>query len=124
MRHVDKRNAGGSSLPQVEYTLSLPYTGSLQPSALRYPVRITYDGPGARMHMSVFHGLDEVLTVGDVTYNLYPRISTASCLTVGGGSGPTYWSQQGEEDARRVGKKHHSGDPAIPSVRAATANCL
>lgn len=79
---------------EMEYDLVLPYVETTQPGGLKYPVHVWWDGPGQRIKVDVYGGLDssgfDASTPGVVrSFNAYPRIETMACDSVNGSAGPT-----------------------------------
>lgn len=48
--------------PAGRYVFSLPYVRTVQTRGLRFPVRLAYDGPGDRLSVSAYNGLDQTIT--------------------------------------------------------------
>ncbi|GAX81533.1 hypothetical protein CEUSTIGMA_g8961.t1 [Chlamydomonas eustigma] len=80
----------------MQYTIELPYVQAIQIPGLKIPIHIWYDGPGKKLRMDVYGGLDSTYILPDFTYNTFPRILKKSCLKINNTVGPT--SLQVSED--------------------------
>ncbi|KAJ9513746.1 hypothetical protein QJQ45_015493 [Haematococcus lacustris] len=95
------------------------YVDSLQPSGLKcvpwdtygYPVHVWYDNPGKQMRVTFYNGLDETYVMPGMTYQVFPRITTKTCLAMNTTTGPTVpgsptssGNSDGGSDSRRAGR--------------------
>lgn len=63
----------------VEFVVTMPQMYLMQPQRFSIPTKAWYDGPKGMSRVEMFSGVDTVLTVDSVEYDIHPRIQQEKC---------------------------------------------